>query len=300
MSIITVAPAVPNRILLLFASLLESESGEDKVRFEAAITPPPLRKRGKDEEDRRTSLFSSPMREARNLGLIEERGEKYFARAGIVSAGKKSAPLEDQFRQYLRQVLFDAARAKEADQSDFAPALTWLLMQNPLSPMPFGDAPQIRMKSQIGDLTEAMSVTNINTFQNLVYWARYLGFATLVGSTRGRFVVADPIEAILAVLPQIFADQNELRLHAFMAGLVAHYPVFEGGSFRQFVEEAALPGFGRDSDQRLSISTSLALVRLEHSGVIALTTKSDADVMILDLGGEAPRRISHISLVRAS
>src|SRR5580704_88232 len=88
MSIITTAPAVPNRMFSLYASLLGNVAGEFKDRFESWATPPSLRVRGAnagDEGEGSTALFSSTLREARNMRILEALVKKRRVSARVGS-----------------------------------------------------------------------------------------------------------------------------------------------------------------------------------------------------------------------
>lgn len=300
MSIISVAPAVPNRLQILFGLLYERDGGETRARLEALVTPPALRSKGGAEDgEGSTTLFDSTIREARSLGLLEEVDGKW--RVGIETRddrGHRMKP-EAAFRRHLRQVLFDSVVAQQTRQDAFIYALAWFLMQNPREPLPFGESPKSKLERQIGTMAEKCELTNLNRFQNFVYWGRYLGFATIAGlrdssgSKDSKWVFPDPMRAIEDVLPSLFADSEEMRIGDFIASLAKVYPVFETGAVRAELEELARPGFGADSERRLSVATSLALKRLEDGGVIELPGRADAAVVVLDLGDDT-RRVSHV------
>ena len=92
------------------------------------------------------------------------------------------------------------------------------------------------------------------------------------------------------------AGMADLPIGAFFANLAAHVIVFEQGRVRRYIESETMPDYQREP-QRLSKSTSFALVRLEREGLVRLRNPSDADAMILDLGADPTRRVSHIGLV---
>ena len=82
-----------------------------------------------------------------------------------------------------------------------------------------------------------------------------------------------------------------MDVDTFLSRLAAIYPVLEGGSIREEVEEsrtAPLP-----ADDRLSTATSLALQRLADRGVIALDAVADAKARILDFGS-GTKRVSRV------
>jgi len=301
MSIITTAQAVPSRLFAIYAALYDSEKGEVKAHIEAWATPPSLSDRRTDDDgEQNTTLFSNSLAEARRVGLVEEMDDKLRLTADARNSGRSDDDIEQRFLDYMRQVLFDADRAAETQQSSFMLALCWFLSSNPLRPMNFKDAPQNSIKSQIGDHAGRTQLTSINRYQNFLYWARYLGFATIVGGSNNpddvtsRKVVPDPVKAIERALPHVFSETKELPIEQFLARLSAIYPVFETGSVREEFDAMRVT-VATDRDKRLSVTTSLALQRLSDRQKITLSSVADASPRILDFGSREGR-VSHIAV----
>lgn len=295
MSIVTTAQAVPSRLFAIYAALFDSENGEVKDRIEAWATPPSLSGRGGDDDgESTTTLFSNTLAEARRIGLVEEVEDKLRLTADARSGGKKGRDSETYFLSYMRRTLFDPGRAAETQQAEFMIALSWFLSSNPLRPMNFSEAPQNGLKALIGDHASKTELTSLNRYQNFLYWARYLGFATIVGGgsdaedVTSRRVIPDPIKAIESGLPAIFAETNELPIEQFLRRLSAIFPVFETGSVRQDFEAMRLTPVS-DADKRLSIATSLALQRLVDRQRLTMTSVADAVARILDFGSREGR-----------
>lgn len=304
MSIVTTAQAVPSRLYAIYAALFDAESGESKERLEAWATPPSLAGRGADEDgEPSTTLFSNTLQEARRLGLVEEADDKLRLTIDARGGGKKGQASESFFRSYLGRTLFDPARASQTGQAGFMLALAWFLSANPLTPMGFADPPQIGLKLEIGDHASKTELTSLNRYQNFLYWARYLGFATIVGGredddTNSRRAIPDPSRAIASVLPIIFSDGSDLPIETFLGRLATIYPVLEKGSVRQEYDSMRLNP-PADGSHHISIATSLALQRLEDRQKIVMTTTADAPARVLDLG-RREGRVSHISLKGAN
>ena len=300
MSIITTAQAVPSRLFAIYSSLFDSENGEVKERIESWATPPSLGSRGGDEDGvSSTTLFSNTLQEAGWLGLVEDADGKLRLTADARGGGKRGGgDSEDYFRDYLKRTLFDPARAAETQQAGFMLALAWFLSANPLKPMGFSEGPQIALKMEIGDHASKTELTSINRYQNFLYWARYLGFATIVGGrdtddSNSRRALPDPMRAIEAALPAIFAEDFELPIEQFLTRLAALFPVFEKGAIRQDYDAMRLNP-PADAARRLSIATSLALQRLADRQMITLNIVADAPARVLDFGVREGR-VSHVS-----
>lgn len=304
MSIVTTAQAVPSRLFAIYAALFDSENGEVKDRIEAWATPRSLSGRGSDDDgEATTTLFSNTLAEARRIGLVEEVEGKLRLTTEARGGAKKGRDSEAYFLAFMRRTLFDPVRASETQQAGFMVALSWFLSSNPLRPMNFSEPPQKTLKAQIGDAAPMTELTSLNRYQNFVYWARYLGFATIVGGgsdaedVTSRRVIPDPVKAIESALPAIFTEGYDLPIEQFITRLSAVFPVFETGTVRQDYEARRLTPL-LDGDKRLSITTSLALQRLVDRQLLAMATVADAPGRILDFGLREGR-VSRVALREA-
>ncbi len=294
MSIVSNFQAVPSRLFCIYAAVAESENGLLQEQLEAWSTPPALAKRGaNDDEEGTTELFSKSLSEVRRLGLIEDDGERLrIPKAGVDV--RRTSDLQADFMTKVREVLFDPKRAAAAGQEGVLYALAWFLTKSPLHPANFSDDPKNQLREDLGEFAVKVDLGSTAGFQNLLYWARYLGFATVVGDGESRRAFPDPTRAISAVLNQVLTDNDWLEIDVFLSRLADLYPVLEGGSIREELETVSK--VQRASDDRLSIATSFALQRLDDRGSISLDTVADAKtIRILDFGGNT-RRVSRVRL----
>jgi hypothetical protein len=305
MSIITTVEAVPSRLFAIYATLYAAENGEPRERIESWATPPSLSRRGGEEGGiASTTLFANSLNEARKLGLVEEVEDKLRLTSDARGVGRKGKgkDSETSFRQFLRRTLFDPARAEETQQAGFMIALAWFLSVNPLTPMSFSEDPSFAIKAQIGEHARKTECTTLLNYQSFLYWARYLGFVTIVGGrddedSKGRRVIPDPMRAIEGALPTIFADQDEMPIDQFVSRLAAIFPVFEEGSVRKEYDAMRLSAAPA---RHMSIATSIALQRLaDRQKIVLPTSVADAPVRILDFGTRQDR-VSHIVLRSAA
>ena len=295
MSIITTVEAVPSRLFTIYSSLFDREDGEVKERIQAWATPPSLRKSGSEQgSGSSTRLFVNSLQEARKLGLVEEAGDRLRLTIDARGGGKKGSDSESYFRKYLGHTLFNPTRADDTQQAGFMLALVWFLNTNPLKPMSFSEDPSFAIKSAIGEHAKKTECTTILNYQSFLYWARYLGFVTIVGHENSRRAVPDPAKAIEGALPAIFENEFELATEQFLTRLATIYPIFEKGSIRESYD-AMLQNPPSDAARRLSIATSIALQRLADRQRIALISVADAPARILDFGVREGR-VSHVAL----
>ena len=299
MSIITTWEAVPSRLYSLFASLADSPTGEDRGKFEALSTPASLRNKSEEEDATSTALFSNALREAVAVGLIEVADDKLRVTDRARGFIKTNKDKQQAFRQFMIDVLLDERKAAAAEQSSFMAALAWFLTKSPFKPISFKADPTSDLKADLGERAAQTGLTVIANFQNFLYWARYLGFATIVGGRDsegdrdGRYIFPDPLDAISQALPSILGDQNEVSVEQFVSKLASIFPVFEAGLVRQQMIHAP-DGAGTGAvGTKLSQATSLALQRMEARQMLQLRRDADAAMVILDLG-RTERRVSHI------
>ena len=292
MSIVTNFQAVPSRLLSVYAAVAEAENGLPREHLKSWATPPSLSTRGGGDEDGgSTALFTNSLSEARRLGLVEENGDRLIVPEGARSASGRNADLEARFLSYVRETLFDPERAASAGQAGVLIALAWFLTKSPLQPVGFSDAPQNQLRNDLGQFAEKAELGSTSSFQNLLYWARFLGFATVVGDGGSRRAFPDPSRAISVVLDRVLPDNTWVDMDVFLTRLAAIYPVLEGGSVREAVEanRTAPPAV----DGSLSVASSLALQRLADRGSISLDVVADAKARILDFG-VSTRRVSRV------
>jgi len=285
MSVITTVEAVPNRIRLFFDVMSEKPKGEDAEKLEAQLAPGVLRTKEsapEGEDQSPAAVYRNPLREATKLQVVTERDRKLF--------GPDMPKGGSDFLDWVEPRLLKKEEATKYEQSLVPYSVAWLLMQSPLKPLPFAQNYKTQIEKDYGSGYDSFDLTSKERFQNLAYWTRYLGYSAFMTD---RSVVCDPTVALRRKLPVIFANNEELRVADFFGALAEEVSVFEGGSVREELESALAKVRGARVDQRLSQSTSLALVRLEAEGVLQLRELSDAAVKILDLG-DGQRRVSHL------
>lgn len=290
MSVVTTVEAVPNRLRLIFHYFCAKTQAESLERIENLMSPPALR-HGSDagDGDNPAAMFRNILREAYALKMVEESDGKLRFVGTLLD--KRRQDIDTLFIDWVEPRLLSPGVNADCQQENVAPAFAWLLMQSPMRPMSFGDNYAGLIREQLNDIADVFDLTNKERFQNLAYWARYLGYCTLIGN---RAVVADPTGALVRWLPRVFANENEMTIDNLMRELALKIPVLEEGSVRRHLDDLATDA-PRYDPRRLSQSTSLALKRLAERGRIAFKDLSDAQNRILDLG-DRTQRVSHVVL----
>lgn len=281
MSVVTNWPAVPNRLWILFRYLLEKgEKGEEKDRLKASISPASLQ-RGDEDTQTGTTLFDEVLKEAKSLGLVEDAEGTIRLCEKFTKKEMDHLGAEALFIKTIERLILDPSLAQNNGQKNVAPALAWFLMQDPANPFSFSENPKSRVVNDLGEETKAYDLKSKEDFQNLAYWARYLGYCSWISiSQTGTLFVPDPTNALGRHLRNVFSEEPELRLVDCISRWAVLCPVLEGGAVRQEVEALARPELKREPGT-LSPATSLALRRLEERKTIDLKRLSDADVITL-------------------
>lgn len=296
MSVITNLPAMPNRIAIACEYLyFLGEEGASWDSIENQLSPLKRGEGSEDEEKSGKSMAEDVLKEMESLKLLVRT-----SRDGIMLNAQIIAPSDGDWQQALRPYLFLWLTAPdEAEihgQSDLPDAFAWLLTQDPFDPMLFSAGYLKPIERQLPETDPVRSVISNNSrYQNLIYWARYLGLAERV-SVIDDMVIPDPTEAILSQLSTVFGEDQELSIQIFMQRLALSCPIMDGGSARRTFE-TRLSGEYQPKEGFLSRSMSLALTRLATRGVLKLSKPSDATTLLLDLGN-ITETVSHVSLVR--
>jgi hypothetical protein len=296
MSVITNLTVTPNRLAIVYDYLSKREEGEDRDRLGQLLMPQALRSdttgERTDGDTRGLAIFKEVVAEAKALGLVEETDD------GRLIVPERMRPSARRgFKEVIEPLLLDPELALGAGQKGFAPSLAWFLVQDPARPLEWGQSHAGEMEDQCGSGAGKIELSNKESFQNFVYWARYLGYAwRLKAGSGAEVVMPDPTEAIARYLPEIFGGKRSMTLREFMRALAERSPVFENGETRVEVE-SMVPVQMRREQNTLSHSTSLALERLESKGVIKLDNPHDA-LDVMNLGWPSSKPASEILLMK--
>lgn len=289
MSVVVNFPAIPNRIAIACEYLQASGGrGVPRSEFERVLTPA---RAAVDDEDAQPgkSIPASILDELLAFSLATLDGEGVVRLASELAGPQLGfTAWRDMLVPRLRQALVDPDLASASGQRGVPDALAWLLCQDPARPIRWSGAYSQLIAQQVrDDAAASFRLGNDSRFQNLVYWARYVGLAETFGfKDRAMHVIPDPTRAIRDELPLIFTTNRELPVMVFVERLAQRLPVLETGSVRNLVEAALIGDVVRGQDE-FSTATALALTRLSLTGELALRSLSDAPrVWLLKTGAE--------------
>ena len=288
MSLITTFSATPSRLRGIFRFLVKADEHRFDLQSMARMLMPDAFI--DSEKDRPRVAFEDTFAEGRYLGLFQVTDEEDVSMAmlhpTIVEKGYVVEDVDQVFPDIIRSRVFEG----EDQQTDgVGYTLAWFLSRSPYE-APKNAETSLREIVRV-DCRDLTTITNKARYNQAVYWTLYLGFAWEHAIGRDSVLVADPTAYIRRHLPQLFdRTGEEVALPNFMQVLADRAPVFEGGRFREGIEEKV----GCREPNHLSESTAFALSRLEEEGHIELTMSSDATALNLPTAGNV-RRFSHIS-----
>lgn len=275
MSVITVFEVVPARLWAV-VRYLQLRSPVKDAELRAALSPATLR-----SSDQATTA-SRVLHEAQRLGLIEAEGDEWRLVIDVKDANDLRAILEAR--------LLEPELSARHEQALVGPALAWFLTLDPARPPILrGSWRSIVENSCPG---QTFDLDNDQRPNQLAYWVVYLGYGWRLRSG-DEALIPDPSLALARHLRHILDPGKQTVLSEVIARLTEFSPVFEGGTVRTYVETLMTE---RREPRRLSRSTSVALQRLEGSGLIKLDSLSDADRVTLDLWPDAQTR-THVTLL---
>jgi hypothetical protein len=279
-SVLTIFEATPNRVKSLARlALYLGPSSRDVLREHLMPT----------KED--AAQFGQLLRETARLGFLEEHEGKFSLGPSI-----EKADIDDdqRFLNHVEVALLGPSDVS-GDNYPFRFALSWLLTQSSGVSIPWSSDQHLSMLEQM-EGKDLYEVGNEGRFAMLCYWARFLGFAASLDIRGAKVVIPDPTEAIARHLPKRCPEKSRISVTHFLERMAEPLPVIEGGSARRQVEERFR---AKRAANQLSVSTSLALWRLEERKVIKLLNLADAENWLMSTstastGAGTSRLVSHI------
>ncbi|MFC1482248.1 protein DpdG [Myxococcota bacterium] len=293
MSLLSTFEAVPRRLEILFSMVAEKgTNGYEKDKLRRVVTAPEAGKK----DGNKSKLYPSALKEALALGVLEESDEHYVV-PGVTVRGWAPERSRVEFRHVIETLLLPTDPLSEASEkaSPFPLAISWLLLQKPWAPLEWGKEPLARLRQQIQDesIVAGLNLNTYSAWQNLVYWGRFLGLCSMLTMRKSeRTVIPDPTKAIRRHIAGVLPSEEPIAIRGFLDALKVALPVLDGGPYQAQLLDT-WNGAPYD-DETISGALSLAMLRLQASGLVNLEMKSDADVWLLDAPNKS-KRISHIT-----
>jgi hypothetical protein len=306
MSVISSLVAQPNRIIIATEFVYGfGDKGATMDDLEKMLTPIPPQQvqvaEGAVDTDSGdssgTTIAAKVLSEMLKLKILERTDNENLRVTPSLSGNTPRVEWTTRLHAYLFPILTSDDSAREHGQAELPEALCWLLQQSPTHPLrkSGGGHYNILVSQVVDDDPLCSSIRNDARYQNVIYWARYLGLAEgLVAD----MVIADPTRAIERRLPVLFGDERRMTVNAFIHRLGTHIPVLDGGAV--WLEmQGRLRETLQAKERHLSEAISLAMLRLQQAGRIKLEGLSDATSWILEVGRDS-KSVSHITYLENS
>jgi hypothetical protein len=304
MSVISNLVAQPNRIIIAFEFVQSfGDKGATLNDLDKMLTPVQRQQNQfndsaleRDTDDPGgTTIAAGVLSEMLKLHILERTEDDIIRLAPIFSGSMKKVEWTERLYKYLFPILTSTDSAREHGQAELPDAFCWLLQQSPTQNLGKSTGHYNVLTSQvINDDPLCRSIGNDARYQNLVYWARYLGLAERLSiKPAADTVIADPTRAIAHRLPLLFGDERQITLDSFLQRLGTHIPLLNGGRVWQEMQVRFKETF-KAKDKHLGQPLSLAMLRLQQAGKIKVEGLSDAAAWVLEVARES-RSVSHVT-----
>lgn len=292
MSVIANVMCTPNRLEMLVRAIAAEPEGIDADELLGRLSPGVLRDEQGDEGG--GVMARRVLQEATGLRLVEKRVDLLF-----LTDPSSADPA--RLQAWLHDHLTDAQAADEVDQKAFPRALAWFLTQDPLHPIPTASTDPSEtawalIGASLGEDSPLYELGSEAPFRQFGYWARYLGYATHLRTSRSRTAFApDPTEAVSRIVETRFKAGEEFPIREFVDRLGQYSPVLDGGATRAQIEASLVPALRPDRSRDLSRSLSYAFACLDDARVLRLHSRADAPQLALVIG-DTRRSCTHVTV----
>jgi hypothetical protein len=258
MKIYTLVEAVPSRMQAV-ARLLFTSGPLHREQALALLQP---RESG-------TGLAANTIAAGLECGLVREDGDAIK----LGDAELAEAKSDDEFNLLLPKVLARLVLAAQINgkSNRFATICAWLL-QLPVD-HPYRDRGALKEAiSESGYTLDELDAATDNRWDNVVYWARYLGLVRQLKESPCTEVVPDPTLFLVRHLADLIPDGEERTVEDFRGALGAICPVLDGGVARADMLARVAPDW---SPRRLSDALCFAIERLQAAGKVRTRSPKD-------------------------
>jgi hypothetical protein len=292
--------AVPSRVKGVI-QLLVRERGQRVKRETAEALLSPTSLAGvqdtdeNDEEDEQETeqdglgMIRGTIDECIRLSLFVEAGDFLCLNPELPGEVRDAGTLASALPGTILDLIFRSGSENE----DVSASLAWFLAQDALSaPGSWGEFAEALTSRGAAEVLKF----NGTRYGNFRFWSRYLGLAALVGMPGSttkleQRLMPDPTDCLRRLLHRVLAPGRRTAAEC-LRDVSAVCPLFEGGAVRDTMDRFGSPR----EEAHLSSSTSLALLRLEEEGSIAMAMLSDANAVVL-VDGPARRPVSELAWV---
>jgi hypothetical protein len=246
--------------------------------------------------------FDDTLTACLTLGLFEKEDDIIRLDPSLppeIRDRRKSVDLRSLFRELiLREHLNVGIWESTEGARDLTRALAWYLGQNPLQPpMPWNEPNGVDIAQERQFATADRVFSNDTRWGAFDRWAIFLGFGFRLPRENKSVLVPDPTPVLRVVLPSVLETPRR-EIGSVIEELALRLPILDGGTYRREVESRMKPEFVPASDDQLSPSLALALLRLRDERILVLEDLPDVLTkrMRLPESFGPERTLTHVSL----
>ena len=292
MSVLTDANqyASSSRVRGVFRYLLpKTGQRESREKLEKFLSPESLI-RGGDTDTTSRSMIKGTINECLKMGLLIEDREGDEAIVAINPELPTEARSKSKGDGLLPKILAGLMMTADRDANrNLATVIAWYLTQDAYAAP--GNWPEIQaaLLQQVGADLLGMNDARYSQF---VDWICFLGFAWKHNLKDKDLLTPDPTAYLRVTIETLIPQRGgqPVSLGDFILKLGTQCPIFETGVYRVEVENKVRT---RETEQHLSSTTALALLRLQDEKVVELSKRSDAPVYTFPDGNQS-QSFSHI------
>ena len=279
MKIYTTVEPVPSRMLAVARLLLATgPMPEDEL-------VPLLQPRDK------TGMATNTLNAAVECGLVLREKKQCRLAEGLFDHEPKPTELDEILPLVLARLLL--AQKIDGDSNNFATLCAWLLHQ-PVLTMPTDRGGLKSAIQEQGLSLNDLQVQSDARWDNVIYWARYLGLVRQMRDEPCAGLVPDPTLFLRRHLSKLLPAGDEVDASTFRHRVGELCPVLDGGAVRDALLARIAPDW---PEQQLSDSLAFAIARLEYSGEIRAWCPDDQRAFLLT-SGPAGRKIAYLARIR--
>lgn len=283
--------ACSSRVRGIFRYLLQ-KNGQREVRekLERYLSPESLVRGGADDGLAR-SMIKGSINECLKMNLLITESDSPEPTVTINPELPEQARSKSKGDVLLPWTLGSLMISNQSDANrNLASVIAWYLVQDAYAaPSNWGGFEHALIK-QIGADKLTMNDARYSQFAD---WVCFLGFAWRHNLKGQDLLTPDPTAYLRGAMKQLLVKGDSPKpLGQFFKALGERCPVFETGIIRTEIESKIR---FRESEQHLSSTTALALMRLADEKVIKLSTRSDAAVYTFP-DGQRIKSFTHLSL----
>jgi hypothetical protein len=275
MKIYTTFEPVPSRMLALVRLLLTAGTLDD-VELVRLLQP-----------RENTAQAEKTLDAAHQCGLVLRKGKQCSVTPGLFSEGMAPSGLDDALPVVLGRLLLRADVGGEAN--GFAILCAWLLSQ-PIQGMPQDRGALKRAIEEQGLPLSELQIQNDARWDNVIYWARYLGLIRQMGDGACVGLLPDPSMFLRRHLAELVPSGADVPAAEFRVRLGQLCPVLDGGAVRDGLLQRCMPDWPAS---RISGALAFGIERLERTGDLRAWCPDDQRAFVLTPEGRKIAYLAH-------